>query len=102
MIYNVYQGGYTMNNVVISKWGNSLGLRIPSNIVKNLNLKEGETLIINEHKDSFSIKKKSINTVEDVLCDFYGKDIDEIMSMNIVDDQEEMYWGDDVGSEVIK
>lgn len=91
-----------MNNVVISKWGNSLGLRIPNNIVKNLNLKEGETVVINEYKDSFSIKKKTIQTVEDVLCDFYGTNIDEIMSMSIIDDQEEIYWGDDVGSEVIK
>lgn len=91
-----------MTEVTISKWGNSLGFRIPNNIVKSLKLKEGEKLSLNESENSFSAIKKTSNTVQDVLCVFYGKSIEEIINMNIVDDEGELDWGDDIGYEVIK
>ena len=56
-----------MTEITISKWGNSLGFRIPSNIVKSLNLKEGGKLAIKEFENSFSLSKKVNSTVEDVL-----------------------------------
>lgn len=91
-----------MTEVMISKWGNSLGFRIPSNIVKSLKLKEGDKLALKEFENSFNVIKKTNNTVEDVLCSFYGKSIDEILDMKIVDNEGELDWGDDIGSEVIK
>ena len=91
-----------MIEVTISKWGNSLGFRIPNSIVKSLKLKEGEKMSLKEFENSFNAIKKTNNTVEDVLCDFYGKNIDEILNMNIVDDEGELEWGNDFGHEVIK
>lgn len=91
-----------MIEVTISKWGNSLGFRIPNSIVKSLKLKEGEKMSLKESENSFYAVKKTNNTVEDVLCDFYEKNIDEILNMNIVDDEGELEWGNDFGLEVIK
>lgn len=91
-----------MAEVMISKWGNSLGFRIPSNIVKSLKLKEGDKLSLKELENSFNVTKKTNNSVEDVLCNFYGKSIDEIIDMKIVDYEGELDWGDDIGFEVIK
>lgn len=91
-----------MTEVMISKWGNSLGFRIPSNIVKSLKLKEGDKLAIKELENSFNAIKKTNNSVEDVLCNFYGKSIEEIIDMKIVDSEGELDWGGDAGLEVIK
>lgn len=91
-----------MTEITLSKWGNSLGFRVPSNIVKNLKLKEGDILTIKESENSFSVNKKEKNSVEDVLCAFYGKPINEILAMKIVDLQDEINWGENVGTEIIK
>lgn len=40
----------------IDKWGNSLGLRIPSNVAKQLHLHVGSPVIINVEKDKIIIK----------------------------------------------
>lgn len=103
MIYNVYHSEVNnMSGVVISKWGNSLGFRIPNNIVKSMDLKAGDKLNIIELENSINITKYKENSVKEVLCSFYGKNIDEILSMNIIDNEKEIDWGDDVGAEVIK
>lgn len=91
-----------MTEVMVSKWGNSLGFRIPRNIVKSLKLKEGDKLTLKEFENSFNVIKKTNNSVEDVLCNFYGKSIQEIMDMRIVDNEGELDWGEDAGFEVIK
>lgn len=90
-----------MYEITISKWGNSLGFRIPSNIVKSLELKDGDKLTIKEEDYSFNVTKTN-NSVKDVLCNFYHKDIDEILSMNIKENDSELSWGEDVGDEIIK
>lgn len=94
-------GGSSMQNIIVSKWGNSLGVRIPSNVVKTLDIKEGDTLTIKELKDSFNISKKKENTVEDILCSFYNKPIKDILKMNIKDNDSIVDFGDDVGDEIL-
>ena len=51
---------------VIQKWGNSLGLRIPSEVVKKMGLKsgdevscdlEGDTIVIHIQKPKYSLDK---------------------------------------------
>ena len=91
-----------MTEVIISKCNNSLCFRIPNKIVKSLKLKEGDKLLLEEHKNSFSVIKKINNSVEDVLCYYYGKTIDEIIYMKIVDNEGELDWGNSVGFETIK
>ena len=48
----------------LQKWGNSVGIRIPSNIIKSLNLKINDVLELKTEEQSIiitkSIKKKNI------------------------------------------
>ena len=47
---------------VIKKWGNSLGIRIPNMIVRNLSLKEGSSVEIAEEDNKvIIIPKKEID-----------------------------------------
>lgn len=46
----------------VSKWGNSLAVRLPSSIVKALDLKEGDDItlhIVNVNERRFAIEKKT-------------------------------------------
>ena len=56
---------------------------------------EENKLSIKEFEDSFNVTNKTNSTVEDVLCSFYGKSIDEILDMKIVDSEGELDWGND-------
>ena len=53
--------------IQVSKWGNSLGIRIPSNLLKTLDIKENDKLeinleeskiIITKPKNKFSLKER--------------------------------------------
>lgn len=43
--------------IKIQKWGNSFGIRIPSNILKSLNIKSNDILNIEENEDKIIITK---------------------------------------------
>ena len=45
-------------HVAISKWGNSLGIRIPITVTESLDLQSGESVIL-ELKDGGMIMKKN-------------------------------------------
>lgn len=49
----------------IQKWGNSLGIRIPMNIIRNLSLENGATVDIEENGDMIIIKPKQ--NLDDLL-----------------------------------
>ncbi len=49
----------------IQKWGNSLGIRIPINIIRDLALENGSTVEIEEIEDQIVIKPKK--NLEDLL-----------------------------------
>ena len=49
----------------IQKWGNSLGIRIPMNIIRDLALQNGSTVEIEEIEDKIIIKPK--RNLEDLL-----------------------------------
>ena len=56
----------------IQKWGNSLGIRLPSNILRSLGLKSNDIIDIVEEEDKIIITKsckKRISLKE--LCDKY-------------------------------
>lgn len=83
--------------VAISKWGNSLGIRIPSSVVSALALKNGD--IVNcEVKNNQLILKKEKKTRE-MFKEFYGKPFDKITSEDI-GTCEEIDWGEDIGGEI--
>ena len=39
-----------MSTVILSKWGNSIGIRIPSSLIKEAHLSPGEVLTITANK----------------------------------------------------
>jgi antitoxin MazE len=52
---------------VIKKWGNSLGIRIPSLIVRELALKDGSFIDINEKGKMIIIKPVKKNKLSEML-----------------------------------
>ncbi|HBL12583.1 MAG TPA: AbrB/MazE/SpoVT family DNA-binding domain-containing protein [Cyanobacteria bacterium UBA11162] len=53
----------------IAKWGNSLAIRIPSTLIKKLNLKEGISVEIDSFEGNIIIKPKRRNkyTLDELL-----------------------------------
>ena len=43
--------------IKVQKWGNSFGIRIPSSIMKSLNLKNNDLLLLEELEDRIIITK---------------------------------------------
>jgi antitoxin MazE len=51
----------------IQKWGNSLGIRIPINIIKDLSLRNGSIVDIDEGIDTIVIRPKEKYNLDDML-----------------------------------
>ena len=52
---------------VVKKWGNSLGIRIPNLIVRELSLKDGSFVDINNNGNEILIKPIQKNNLSDML-----------------------------------
>lgn len=61
---------------VVQKWGNSLGIRIPSLYVKEFNLRSGSSVEILEEEGKLVIKPGSI-TLEQLLSQVTEENIHE-------------------------
>ena len=85
-------------NVAISKWGNSLGIRVPVMITEALGLQAGDQVAF-ELKDGGMFMKKKQSTSE-MFEQFYGKPFSEITQSDI-GEAEEIDWGEDTGGEII-
>lgn len=83
--------------VAISKWGNSIGLRIPVLVTESLGLQAGDQVIC-ELKDGGLFMKKEQSTAQ-MFEQFYGKTFDEITQADI-GQAKEIDWGKDVGGEI--
>ncbi|MBO6293965.1 MAG: AbrB/MazE/SpoVT family DNA-binding domain-containing protein [Selenomonas sp.] len=83
---------------VLSKWGNSLGLRIPSEIASSFKLRAGSRVSLTA--DGSQITLKPINDIRTLFEAYYGKPLENI-TKDDVGDYEEIDWGPDVGREVI-
>ena len=61
----------------IQKWGNSSGIRIPSSILKSLNIKTNDILNIEQEEDKIiiSIPKKRKISLEDKFKEYHGKNL---------------------------
>ncbi|GHV73228.1 multidrug transporter MatE [Spirochaetia bacterium] len=60
---------------VIKKWGNSLGIRIPSLIVRELALKDGSPVEINDTGNEIIIKPKPKKTLSELLNEINEQNI---------------------------
>ena len=74
---------------VVQKWGNSLGIRIPNLIVRELSLKNGSVVDINDNGNEIIIKPVQKNRLSEIL--------NEINDQNL---HEEIDWGKPAGKEI--
>lgn len=77
--------------VKIQKWGNSNGIRIPSNILKSLNIKANDVLNLEQIDDKIviSISRKNKVSLEERFKKYNGKNLSK-----------EFLWDDSVGREI--
>ena len=68
----------------LQKWGNSNGIRIPKQILIDLDIKVNDKLLISSVNDEIIIKKdKKHKTLKDRLEEFYKKPISKIKKLNV-------------------
>lgn len=75
----------------LQKWGNSIGIRIPSIFLKNLNLKTNDVIEINEEDGKIVIsipRKKKIN-LEERFKNYDGENL-----------AKDFVWDEPVGREI--
>lgn len=79
----------------IQKWGNSDGIRIPSSILKSLNLKTNDKVDLIQEKDKIIISQpqKKHKTLEERFAEFEQLDDSEKCIAESYD------WGEDLGKE---
>lgn len=75
----------------IQKWGNSDGIRIPSSILKSLNIKTNDILNIEKQDDKIiiSIPKKKKISLADRFKSYNGKNL-----------AKDFVWDESVGKEI--
>lgn len=75
----------------IQKWGNSDGIRIPSSILKSLNIKTNDILNIEQQDDKIiiTIPKKRKISLADKFREYKGKNLAKDFS-----------WDESVGKEI--
>ena len=75
----------------VQKWGNSVEIRIPSSILKSLNIKTNDILNIEQEEDKIVIripKKKKIS-LEERFNNYHGENLSKDFS-----------WDDPMGEEI--
>lgn len=82
--------------LTVSKWGNSLGIRIPVNVVKALAIKNGDVIDYELVQDTVILKKSK--STKQLFEEFYGKKFKDITAEDIGPGKEFNY-GVDVGNE---
>ncbi len=75
----------------LQKWGNSTGIRIPSSILKSLNIKANDILCIEQEEDRIviSIPKKKKISLSEKFKEYNGKNL-----------AKEFSWDENVGKEI--
>ena len=75
----------------VQKWGNSAGIRIPSSILKSLNIKTNDILNIIQEDDKLiiSIPKKKKISLSDRFKEYNGKNLAKYFS-----------WDENIGREL--
>jgi antitoxin MazE len=72
----------------IQKWGNSLGIRIPSVIIKGLLLKNGSSVDIVEESDQIVIKPKRGESLEEMLSSISNENLHSEIDFGIQEGHE--------------
>ena len=81
----------------LQKWGNSNGIRIPKQILADLDIKVNDKLSIRSFNNEIIIKKEQKHkTLQDRLEEYYKKPISKIKKLNV----DEIDTGFNVGDEI--
>lgn len=92
-------GLHLEGNSVVTKWGNSQGIRIPKTVLDLLGISDGDIMQLFVDNDNQSIILKNYRQktkLEERLEMFYGKPIEEIGSIG----SQEVDWGAPHGKEI--
>ena len=74
----------------LQKWGNSIGIRIPMNMLKTLNLKLNDSVeLINEDNKIVIIKKEKKISLKDKIANYKGENL-----------AKDFVWDDNRGNEI--
>ena len=74
----------------LQKWGNSIGIRIPMNMLKTLNLKSNDSVeLINEDNKIVIIKKEKKISLKDKIANYKGENL-----------AKDFAWDDNKGNEI--
>lgn len=80
-----------MSTATIQKWGNSHGIRIPKNLLNNLNWNDGEKIILTAKKNRLIIEQApKQKTIEKLFDGFDSKNYKP----------QEFDWAEPVGREI--
>lgn len=83
-----------MNTVIVSRWGNSLALRIPKGVIEQGSLKEGDALQIESSDGLITLQK--VRTVK-------RHRLKEILGcFHTAQEVPELDWGESVGKEILE
>ncbi len=85
-------------DVVLNKWGNSLGLRIPRELVETFKFRPGSRINISTSNSKITLEPSY--SVEALFESHYGKPMASI-SREEIGAYTETDWGSDVGGELI-
>lgn len=86
-----------INKVVVRRWGNSHGIRIPKDYMEMLHINENESVEMSIENSAITIRKcRKFNNLKERLEAFYGKPIDDIF----IENTQEIDWGAPEGDEV--
>ena len=78
-------------NVLISRWGNSLGVRLPKSLAEQVGVRAGERVDVTVEGDTLVLRASAPRyTLGDLLANMTPQAAHEAFD-----------WGDDVGREVI-
>ena len=74
----------------LQKWGNSIGVRIPMNMLKTLNLKSNDSVeLINQDNKIVIIKKEKKISLKDKIANYKGENL-----------AKDFVWDDNRGNEI--
>ena len=78
-------------NVTVAKWGNSLGVRLPSALAAQVGLTEGQKVTISAEGSKLTISPaKRVYTIEELVVNMTPESMREAFD-----------WGPDVGREIV-
>jgi antitoxin MazE len=85
----------------IARWGNSLALRLPAEVVRDFGLKEGQVVELNANKPTIEIKTERPRTAQGIPIYTLEELVAEMKRLGPQNQSAAIDWGPDVGSEII-